>query len=59
MSYPAPSDPFADCKVPRDHVEVYSCLMASDEDAGRAAMGRTMSALLADVSPMYARDVAK
>jgi integrase len=30
---------------------VYSYLMASDEDAGRAAMGRTMSAQLADVYP--------
>jgi hypothetical protein len=38
---------------------VYSYLMASAEDAGRAAMGRTMSALLADVFPMCTRDVAK
>ena len=31
---------------------VYSYLMATDEDAaGRAAMGRTMSAQLADVYP--------
>jgi len=33
--------------------------MASDEEAGRAAMGRTMSALLADVYPMNTSDVAK
>ena len=92
MSYPVPSDPFADFKdryrcrevdcvapfvpallrvepdlarcfrggsvavaghsSPEITWRVYSYLMASDEDAGRAAMGRTMSALLADVYPM-------
>ncbi len=55
MSYPAPSDSFA----PGITWRVYWYLMASDEDAGRAALGRTMSALLADVYPMYTRDVAK
>jgi hypothetical protein len=39
--------------------KVCSYLMASAEDAGRAAKGRTMSALLADVYPMSTRDVAK
>jgi hypothetical protein len=49
----------AEALEPEKTWRVYSYLMASAEDAGRAAMGRTISALLADLYPMCTRDVAK